>query len=81
VLTEWRPDIDAYGLQEDISIAVYRSLDELVEKVRYYLEHPEERERISRNGRQIVLESLTYDHCAAKMIEQIGSVVGRQERR
>jgi hypothetical protein len=41
-------------------IVTYRDDDELVEKVRYYLEHPGERERIARAGQERTLRDHTY---------------------
>ncbi len=42
--------------------------DDLVEKIRYYLEHPEERKEIARRGRQEVLNNHTYVHRIQKLL-------------
>lgn len=43
-------------------LAIYDGLEDLVDKVRHYLAHPTERERIRRAGQQRVLETLSADH-------------------
>lgn len=48
-------------------IEVFRSGVELKEKVRYYLAHPEERDRIAQNGRARFLEQHTW----ANRVERI----------
>jgi len=40
----------------------YRKEKELIEKVRYYLDHDEEREKIAGNGRSLALKKHTYTH-------------------
>jgi spore maturation protein CgeB len=46
--------------------------DDLVEKIRYYLEHPEERKEIARRGRQEVLQNHTYIHRIEKLLSVVG---------
>ena len=46
---------------------------ELIEKIKYYLDHSEERERIALQGREEVLKNHTYEH----RIEKLLSVVGK----
>ena len=43
--------------KEDDEVAYFESPDELVEKVRFYLDHPERRIETARNGRRRCLES------------------------
>ncbi|UCG42198.1 MAG: glycosyltransferase family 1 protein [candidate division WOR-3 bacterium] len=80
VITEWRKDLESTALKDGESIVIYRSLDEMVEKVDYYLRHVEERRRIAENGRRIVLNSLTYRHTAVPLIEQIEGVLRGSRR-
>lgn len=54
-------------------IEVFRSGEELNDKVRYYLENPQERERIARNGRARLLEQHTW----ANRVERIFASEGR----
>jgi len=52
------------GMEEifelDREIVVFETLDEMVEKIRYYLTHDAERRRIAEAGRRRVLEHYTY---------------------
>jgi len=54
-------------------LVTYRTSEELLEKVRYYLEHDEERERIAAAGREEVLAKHTYRQ---RMEEMLGQVIG-----
>ncbi len=48
-------------------LAIYRD-ENILETIRYYLDHPEERERIAERGRQEVLERHTYVHRAKYLV-------------
>ena len=50
-------------------IVTYRDREDLAEKVKYYMEHPEEREAIARRGMAIVREKHTF---RARVDEMIG---------
>ena len=55
LLTDYREDLD--GLFEvGKELEVFRTDAELVDKVRYYLDHEEERNRIAQAGRERVLK-------------------------
>lgn len=75
VLTDWHADLERLPLKEDESIVCYRTPGELQEKARYYLEHPEERRRISERGRKLVLEQMTYSVVAARLAKEMGQVL------
>jgi hypothetical protein len=49
----------------------FETLDELEDKVAYYLSHDDERERIARDGHEWALSHHTYDHRAAQIIETV----------
>tara|TARA_Y100001960_G_C14762213_1_gene874782 strand:- start:1424 stop:2713 length:1290 start_codon:yes stop_codon:yes gene_type:complete len=49
LLTEYMPDLDRF-LKVGEECAVFYSKEDLLEKIKYYLEHDEERERIAKNG-------------------------------
>lgn len=53
-------------------VAAYRSAEDCIEKIRYYLEHPEARETIARAGQQRTLREHTY----RLRMEQLVSLVG-----
>lgn len=57
--------------QEDRDVVLFRYRDELLDKTRYYLKHPEERRKIALRGREITLRNFTYDHLAAEILSSI----------
>ncbi len=57
----------------DRDVVLFRTRDELLDKTRYYLDHPEERRAIALRGREITLRNFTYDHLAANMLETVRS--------
>ena len=59
VLSDYLPELtDIFG----DTVVTYRTREDLREKVRHYLEHPEERRALSEKGRQIVLSAHTFRH-------------------
>jgi len=54
-----------------VDLEAYASMEELVDKCAYYLEHEEERKQIALNGYRKVCEQHTYIHRLKKMIETI----------
>jgi glycosyltransferase involved in cell wall biosynthesis len=67
---------DGSGLEELFEdgrhLAIYRSPEELEERVAYYLGREEERARIGREGMQEVRARHTYAHRAAAILERVG---------
>ena len=57
--------------REGEEVIGYRSADELVDKVRYYLENDAERERIARNGYRRVMA----DHRIRKRLDDLAEIV------
>ncbi len=51
LLTQHVPDLHRF-FEPGYEIETYRSADELIEKIRYYLAHPDEREAIARRGQE-----------------------------
>jgi spore maturation protein CgeB len=70
-LGEWVECIEAFA-QDRLHCVWYRSPEEAVELVRYYLEHPEERSRIADTGRRHALEHHTYAHRVRLLLEGRG---------
>lgn len=60
VLTNYCPET-AELFREDEEIVMFRSPEELIEKVEYYLKHDKEREQIARNGHEKVMQCYTYE--------------------
>lgn len=57
--------------REDEEIVMFRTPEELVEKVKYYLTHDKEREQIAIRGYKKVLESYTYEKKLKRLMEWV----------
>lgn len=57
--------------REGEEVVGYRSADDLIDKVRYYLDHDAERERIARNGYRRVMA----DHRIGKRLDDLADIV------
>ena len=72
-----------FDLFEDgVHLATYKKGDvqEAAEKVRYYLDHPEEAAAIGRRGREEILAKHLYKHRAARVIELCEEVAISKKR-
>lgn len=58
--------------EPDKELLVYSNQDELLEKVRYYLTHPEEAEKVRRAGRARALREHTYQRRFETLFREIG---------
>jgi spore maturation protein CgeB len=58
----------------DGNLVTAEHVGDMVEKVRYYLAHQEERERRARNAQIIACERHTFARRAASMIESVGDM-------
>ncbi len=69
VLVNYQEDL-AKEFEDGKELVMYRSLDEMVEKVQYYLEHEEERAQIARAGYEKVLREYNYAEKLRRIFEQ-----------
>ncbi|MBU5611476.1 CmcI family methyltransferase [Geomonas azotofigens] len=72
LLTDFQTNIDRY-FEPGRELETYRTLGELQEKVRYYLDHPQEREEVARRGQQRCLR----DYSMGKMAGEMDRIVRR----
>lgn len=70
VLTNYQEEISEY-FEVGKDIEVFGSEEELIEKVRYYLEHEEERAAIARNGYMKVKEHHTWEKRMELVLETV----------
>jgi len=70
-LTEYLPELERY-YEIGKEIVCYRDKKELAEKVKYYLSHPEERERIRQAGYARALKEHTWEHRFQELFRLIG---------
>ncbi len=54
-----------------MDIAIYTSIDDLVNKIKYYLEYEEERRKIATNGLMRAAFQYTYDNIMKQIIDKI----------
>ncbi len=57
--------------EEDKEIVMFRTLEELIQKVDYYLEHEEEREQIARVGHERAMNDYTYEKKIKKLLDWV----------
>lgn len=60
VLTNWQPELEEY-FTDGQQMAVFHSLEECMEKAKYYLSHEEERRKIAEAGRETVRTQFCYE--------------------
>lgn len=70
VLTNYQKELEEY-FEIGKDLEVFHSLEELEQKVEYYLKHEEARVRIAINGYKKVRNHFSYTHCGAEMIRKI----------
>ena len=71
LLTGAAEHLDSY-LVPGKEVAVFHDADELVERTRYYLSNPEEREAVRRAGHERVLREHTYEQRFLKIFKEMG---------
>ena len=70
VLTNYQPEIEEL-FTPGVDLEVYHSLDEMMEKVQYYLTHDKERIRIAMNGYQKVKANYCYEKQVEHIMNQV----------
>ncbi|MCM1160233.1 MAG: DUF3880 domain-containing protein [Roseburia sp.] len=71
LLSNYQPEI-AEQFIDGKEVVMYTSLEDAVEKCKYYLEHDEERRRIAQNGCQKVKELFGYEDRLSAMLRTAG---------
>jgi spore maturation protein CgeB len=71
LLTERVPHLEEY-FEIGEEIAAYSTTDELIEQVRHWLSHPEERAAVAEAGYRRVRAEHTYDHRFAEIFRRMG---------
>jgi spore maturation protein CgeB len=66
LLTDWKSNLPAL-FDIDKEIVSYRSSAEALEKARWLLEHPQERDEIARRGQARTLRDYTFGHQAREL--------------
>ena len=71
VLSNYQAEIAEYFKIEE-EIVVYGSLEECLEKIKYYLAHDKEREKIAENGCRRVRQDFSYENQLQKIFDEKG---------
>jgi hypothetical protein len=69
LLTEWCPGIEEWFGPPGFCCDYYRTPEECLERIHYWLEHPEDRRAVAKNGSEMVLESHTFDDRVNEIIK------------
>jgi len=72
-LTEYNPELEKF-FDVGKEIAVYRTFDELLEKIRYFLSNPEEAEIIRKNGFQRACREHTWEMRFERIFDLFGLI-------
>lgn len=70
LLSNYQEELDELFC-EGKDMEMYRSVDELTDKVKFYIKHDKERENIRQSGLNNILNSHTYEHRLKTMIESM----------
>src|SRR5437867_3455424 len=67
-ILDWKPNMDEF-FQPEREVVTFRTLAELKEKVRYYLEHDKERQDIADRAYERAHKEHTYEHRLKRLLE------------
>ncbi len=68
LVTNWLPTLGDL-FEDGKHLVTYKTLDEMVDKVKYYLDHDDEREKIAKNGYEEFISKHTYKHRVERVLE------------
>lgn len=68
MLTSWNVEV-ASVFEDGKHLVLYKTIDEAVEKAKYYIEHEEEREKIAKAGFEEVRAKHTFTHRARQILD------------
>jgi hypothetical protein len=73
-----RAEVDRY-FKVGAECDTFRNERELLDKIRYYLSHPDQRRQIARAGQERALSDHLYSHRLKLLLEQLGPVLGAEQ--
>lgn len=71
LLSDFREQFEEYGLIDGKNMAVYRDVDECIEKIDFYLKEDNMRKTIAENGGRFVRENYTMKNVMKNVLEEI----------
>ncbi|CAH8247217.1 glycosyltransferase [Paenibacillus melissococcoides] len=75
ILTDNTPEQSAL-FENGVHYVLYDSREDMLEKLRYYLNHPDEAAKIAAEGQRHVVRNHTYEHRASQVLDLIKSLRG-----
>jgi spore maturation protein CgeB len=78
LVTDWRNNLPQL-FEPDKEVVVYRTAAEAAERIRYYLAHDKERERIAKAGQTRTLSQYTYEHRAIQLVNIITQALAKMK--
>lgn len=75
VVTDTSPELDRYFVVGK-EIIVFNDTQEMLEKIRYYLDHPQEADAIRKAGREKVINNFTWEKVWPKVLSTVTRVDG-----
>jgi spore maturation protein CgeB len=70
-LTEYVPHLERY-FELEREVSVYRTTEDLIERIAYWINNPEERRDVAAAGYRRVMAEHTYDHRFASIFASMG---------
>lgn len=70
LITDWKENLHEM-FESGKEVVTYRTPEECAEKVRYYLNHEEERKKIAAAGQERTLRDHTYRHRAEELVDMV----------
>ena len=71
-VTRGLKDLNEYKLLEGEDIVTFTDINDLKDKIKYYLENPDERDKILQNGLRKVKNFNTFTHRAQTILKEVG---------
>jgi spore maturation protein CgeB len=71
LMTDWKENLHEM-FTPGTEVVAYRSADECLELIQYYLDHTHEREAIARAGQEHTLRAHTYYQRSQELVEIVG---------
>lgn len=69
---QWFRDMELLGLVDGETCIIWKGFADLENKIRYYLNHEDERRRIARAGERLALEKHSFDARVQELLEMLG---------
>lgn len=69
---QWFRDMELLGLVDGETCIIWKGFADLEKKIRYYLNHEDERRRIARAGERLALEKHSFDARVQELLEMLG---------